>query len=142
MHYLRSSLQNQGQKTHFWVCQIKMCIFVTEKVSENRFGFPRQYFTRSPDFYDLPCDLETKTMIFRLLHLICCSTLIFTSKKHNTGHPDQRSSKSRVNICIWDEFQATTMLYIVVCKFWHFFLHLNLLDFPLTSCLKKERMKE
>ena len=43
------------------------------------------------------------------------------AKKHNTGQSDQRSSECWVNIRIWDEFQATTMLYITVCKFWHFF---------------------
>ena len=60
---------------------------------------------------------------------------ISRAKKHDTGHSDQRSSRLWVNIRIWDEFRATTRLFIAVCIFWHFFLHLNLLDFPLASCL-------
>ena len=57
------------------------------------------------------------------------------AKKHITGHSDQRSSELWANIHIWDEFQAITMLYIAVYRFWHFFFHLNLLDYPLASCL-------
>ena len=45
------------------------------------------------DYYDLPCDLETQKMIFRLLLLFLCFTSNFTGKKHDTGHSDQRSSE-------------------------------------------------
>ena len=60
---------------------------------------------------------------------------ISRAKKHDTGHSDPKSSRLWVNIRIWDEFWVSTVLFIAVCKFWHFFFHINLLDFPLASCL-------
>ena len=63
---------------------------------------------------------------------------ISRAKKHDTGHSDPKSSRLWVNIRIWDEFWVSTVLFIAVCKFWHFFFHINLLDFPLASCLSLE----
>ena len=53
--------------------------------------------------------------LFFVLHQIS------RKKKHDAGHSDQISSRLWLNICIWDEFQAATMLFVAVCKFWHFF---------------------
>ena len=46
------------------------------------FDSPGNILYGNPDAFDLPCDLETRTMIFRLQLLIFCFTSNFTEKKN------------------------------------------------------------